>query len=108
MPKARVQRIKNNYYVYIETSHRVPGRNYPDHKRLYIGTMNDSVFKPNAKFFALSDEQKKATGLEWDPQISEEPSRNEGDPFFLLDPESSGALIYYFPLSPIRLAFKVI
>lgn len=80
MPKARVQRIKNNYYVYIETSHRVPGRNYPDHKRLYIGTMNDSVFKPNAKFFALSDEQKKATGLEWDPQISEEPKKR-GRPF---------------------------
>ena len=80
MPKARVQKVKNGYYVYIETSHRVPGRNYPDHTRLYIGTMNDSVFKPNAKFFALSEEQKKTTGLEWDPSVAEEPKKR-GRPF---------------------------
>ena len=83
MPKARVQKVKKGSYVYIETSHRVPGRNYPDHTRLYIGTMHDSVFKPNAKFFALSEEQKRATGLEWEQPVAEEPKKR-GRPFSAL------------------------
>lgn len=63
MPKARTQKIKGTSYVYIERSYRVPGQSYPGHKRTYIGKMVDDEFVPNAKFHALSDEDKQATGL---------------------------------------------
>lgn len=80
MSKARIQRIKNIDYVYIETSHRVPGRNYPDHTRLYIGKMHDSLFVPNEKFFSLSEEQKESTGLSWKPSTAAV-SPKRGRPF---------------------------
>lgn len=80
MPRARIQRIKNIDYVYIETSHRVPGRNYPDHTRLYIGKMNDTLFVPNEKFFNLTEEQKESTGLSWKPS-AEKVSPKRGRPF---------------------------
>ncbi|GAB6277468.1 MAG: transposase [Rectinema sp.] len=66
MSKARMQKIKGIEYVYIESSHRIPGRNYPDHKRLYIGKMTNDGFSPNAKFHALSEEEKKTSGLVWE------------------------------------------
>ena len=66
MPKAKTQWISSKQYVYIETSHRVAGRSYPDHKRTYIGRMVDNVFVPNTKFHALSDEAKAATALVWE------------------------------------------
>lgn len=80
MSKARIQRIKNIDYVYIETSHRVPGRNYPDHTRLYIGKLLDSLFVPNKKFFSLTEEQKESTGLSWKPS-AEAVSPKRGRPF---------------------------
>jgi len=67
MPKARSQMVKGTQYVYIETSIRVKGRNYPDHKRAYIGKIVEGAFVPNAKFFMLSEEQKAATGLTFTP-----------------------------------------
>jgi len=66
MPRARTQWINSKQYVYIETSHRVAGRSYPDHKRTYIGKMVGDVFVPNAKFLALTDEEKVATALVWE------------------------------------------
>ncbi|TXT43709.1 MAG: transposase IS4 [Spirochaetes bacterium] len=80
MSKARIQRIKNIDYVYIETSHRVPGRKYPDHTRLYIGKMHDSLFIPNEKFFTLTAEQKESSGLSWNPS-AEVVSPKRGRPF---------------------------
>jgi hypothetical protein len=70
MPKARTQKIKGTPYVYIEHSFRVPGQSYPGHKRTYIGKMADDVFIPNGKFLALSDEEKRETGLSWEkPEV---------------------------------------
>jgi transposase len=80
MPKARIQRIKNRDYVYIETSHRVPGRNYPNHTRLYIGKIDETLFVPNEKFFALTEEQKQSTGLSWKPSAEGVPKKR-GRPF---------------------------
>ena len=81
MPKARVQKIKGIEYVYIESSHRVVGRQYPDHTRLYIGKMTNEGFCPNAKFHALSVEEKKATGLSWESSAATKNTRPRGRPF---------------------------
>jgi len=81
MPKARMQRIKGIEYVYIESSHRVVGRHYPNHTRLYIGKMTSEGFSPNAKFHALSPEEKKATGLEWNASSREIVKRPRGRPY---------------------------
>lgn len=78
MQKARFQTIKGTKYVYLETSHRVPGRAYPDHKRTYIGKMIDGQFIPNAKFFALSSEAQQATGLSW--EAASPPEKLRGRP----------------------------
>ncbi len=80
MSKARIQKIKGIEYVYIETSHRVPGRNYPDHKRLYIGKMTNDGFSPNAKFHALSEEEKTTTGLVWEASVVVVGQRRRGRP----------------------------
>lgn len=81
MPKARVQNIKGIDYVYIESSHRVVGRHYPDHTRLYIGKMTSDGFSPNTKFHALSIEEKKATGVEWNASSHSASTRPRGRPF---------------------------
>lgn len=78
MPKARTQKIKGTEYAYIETSIRVKGRAYPDHKRVYIGKNVDGAFVPNAKFFTLSEEQKAATGLTY--TLQDTPVRPVGRP----------------------------
>ena len=78
MQKARFQTIKGTKYVYLETSHRVSGRTYPDHKRTYIGKMVDGQFIPNAKFFALSPEAQQATGLSW--EAASPPEKLRGRP----------------------------
>jgi len=81
MSKARVQKIKGIDYVYIESSHRVVGRRYPDHTRVYIGKMTSEGFFPNAKFYALSAEEKKATGLTWESSAEAKNKRPRGRPF---------------------------
>ena len=81
MSKARMQKIKGIEYVYIETSHRVAGRNYPDHKRMYIGKMTIDGFFPNAKFHALSEEEKKTTGLAWESTTVKVGHHRRGRPY---------------------------
>jgi hypothetical protein len=73
MQKARFQTIKGTTYVYLETSHRVPGKKYPNHKRIYIGKMADGQFVPNANFFALSPERQQASGVDWKAVSPEKP-----------------------------------
>lgn len=68
MQKARIQKIHGTEYVYCETSFRVPGKSYPGHTRKYLGKMVDGSFVPNATFLALSEEDKKSTGLLHAPQ----------------------------------------
>lgn len=66
MQTARTQNIKGTNYVYLETSYRVPGKKYPQHKRTYIGKMDGDRFVPNDKFHALTQEQKEASGVTWE------------------------------------------
>jgi hypothetical protein len=75
-----MQKIKGIEYVYIESSHRVAGRNYPDHTRMYIGKMTNDGFSPNAKFHTLSAEEKKATGLVWESTTVKVGQRRRGRP----------------------------
>jgi len=82
MPKARFQTIKGTNYVYLETSHRVPGRNYPDHKRTYFGKMADGNFIPNVKLHALTPAEQQASGLDW--EAAAEPEKPRGRPIALV------------------------